>query len=227
MQGKTKGIFEDIFVLLIIAALGLGVYLFFFTEDNASSVSTTIVQSQITQEDKKEEFKESKKLLSKDEIEITLEENQNTQIKKQTFHEEKKPLEQAEVIIEKNRDLNHKNIIQKEIIKETTKLDKEEISKKVDLKILQKFLIETKNKIKNSIVLSSKNNQKKQTLSIRVTILKNGSFEQLIYTGGDHGIFKNNYKNIVSIFPLDIDKSIEDEFPRYLRYSFEFSVKEE
>jgi len=227
MQGKTKGIFEDIFVLLIIAALGLGVYLFFFTEDNTSSVSTTIVQSQITQEDKKEEFKESKKLSPKDEIEITLEENQNTQIKKQTFHEEKKPLEQAEVIIEKNRDLNHKNFIQKEIIKETTKLNKEEISKKVDLKILQKFLIETKNKIKNSIVLSSKNNQKKQTLSIRVTILKNGSFEQLIYTGGDYGIFKNNYKNIVSIFPLDIDKSIEDEFPRYLRYSFEFSVKEE
>lgn len=210
MQGRTKGFYEDILVLAVIVLVGWGGYTFFFTENSIepSPMTTSYVEPKYTQpskqvtadivRDKTETVEKTPLTVEKEEIKLV-----------------KKNLQDVTEIIKKEE--KQKQPLQK---------DPENIQL-VDMKKLQKFLIATKRKIKNVIQLEENNNHVEKLLSIRVTVLKNGHFEQLIYTSGDKSIFKNNYKNIINLFPLKIDKDIAGEFPRYLRYSFKFSKKEE
>lgn len=74
--------------------------------------------------------------------------------------------------------------------------------------------------IKNSIPKSSLDLGK--SVDIRVTILKDGSFEELIYVDGSLYNFEMVKEQIEAAFPLVIDKSIESIFPRYYRMTINF-----
>ena len=239
MQGRTRGAFEDIFVLVILVLLCWGGYVFFFTEDKIvipSSANQTVKSNSmgLNKEDSKIEptkvIKNENIVIPNDSIQknkdISIKDtvSKTTNLKKEL----QQPLDkQVEVLDEElNEKQGLKELEAKKVQKELKKID-EVSTKSVDLKLLQKFLIGTKQKIKNSILLDDELKSEVQMLSIRITVLKSGNFEQLIFTGGNIEIFKKNYQNITQVFPVEIEESIVGDFPRYLRYRFKFSKKEE
>ena len=121
------------------------------------------------------------------------------QIKKQkTVIPIKKP-----IIIEKKSEL-------KITIKKNNIIDKDEKNK-----LINYFLVNTKNKINTSI--KQKSNNQNGYVNIRVTILKDGNFEHLKFMGGDKQYFDTIKPLIETIFPLVMEEKIDDQFPRYFR----------
>ena len=58
---------------------------------------------------------------------------------------------------------------------------------------------------------------------IRVTILKDGRYEQLILTNGDDRFFNSIRSSISSAFPVEIDPIVKNIFPRYYRLKVELN----
>ncbi|WP_323590687.1 hypothetical protein [Aliarcobacter butzleri] len=61
-----------------------------------------------------------------------------------------------------------------------------------------------------------------QFVNIRVTFLKDGGYEQLIYVSGNMGYFNLIKSSIEESFPVVIEDSIKGHFPRYYRMKIEF-----
>ncbi|MCT7586277.1 hypothetical protein [Aliarcobacter butzleri] len=61
-----------------------------------------------------------------------------------------------------------------------------------------------------------------QFVNIRVTFLKDGGYEQLIYVSGNMGHFNLIKSSIEESFPVVIEDSIKGHFPRYYRMKIEF-----
>lgn len=61
-----------------------------------------------------------------------------------------------------------------------------------------------------------------EPVNIRVTILQDGKYEQLTYMGGNKQYFDLIKPYVLSVFPLEIDESIKENFPRYFRMKVEF-----
>ncbi len=145
------------------------------------------------------------------------------QIKEQIKKQIKKEFIDKKIVkIEKKEPVKLQIVEKKIIVKEKIKEKKEiivEKEKNVDLKLLRSFLIETQYNIRNNIVYPSDTNTTKKNLfiKVKVTILKDGSYEQLRFVDGDKEMFESNKENILKIFPLVIDKKISDDFPRYFR----------
>lgn len=126
-----------------------------------------------------------------------------------------------------NTTLNHKTIQEKQTKPEEILSKELEIENKVDLDLLQKFLIGTKQKIYSKITMENQEFQTSKSLKIRLTVLKSGELEKIEFTSGDKELYELNKQKIIDIFPVEIDKKIEAEFPRYLRYKFQFLNIEE
>jgi uncharacterized protein (UPF0333 family) len=208
MHGRTKSFFEDVFVVVVLIVAAVGVYyLFFYSSDDLQSSHLEI---------------ETVKTTSKEQITNKIDESKEKSLKEDT---KTVIATQKELYSTENNQTNASQIVElkKEEIKEEVKIVKEEI----DLKFLQQFIDDTKHTIKEKIVHKIFKEGEKSFLSIRVTILKNGSYEQFTFVDGNKKIFDLNKKEIVTIFPLIIDPKIAGDFPRYLRYRFEFSDKEQ
>ena len=61
-----------------------------------------------------------------------------------------------------------------------------------------------------------------QFVNIRVTFLKDGGYEQLIYVSGNMCYFNLIKSSIEESFPVVIEDSIKGHFPRYYRMKIEF-----
>ncbi|RLA83815.1 MAG: hypothetical protein DRG78_03280 [Epsilonproteobacteria bacterium] len=191
MRGKTKSFFEDTSIIAIVLAVIYGIYYLYSNYDVETKVKPPI----------KEEIK--KEIIDKKIVKI----EKTEPIKPQTI--ESKIKKKAKII-------DKEIVVKKTIIKEEIIVKKE---KNVDLKLLRSFLIETQYKIRNNIVYPSDTNKTKENLfiKVKVTILKDGSYEQLKFVDGDKEMFESNKENILKVFPLVIDKKISDDFPRYFR----------
>lgn len=233
MHGRTKSFFEDLFVLLLLLLTAGAIYFFFFNNDEVKpSVTQNVNTLQIEQEKNDTAIETTPTIkLDSQSNETVQEEQEETQNNPSSLEENIKetnleqnaneaPLEKKIEIIEKKE--QNAQLIQEE--KQASNIDEKT---SVDLQVLQKFLVETKQKIKEKIVFDSIETDNSNFLSIRITVLKNGTYEQLTFIDGNKIIFDNNIDTITSIFPLTIDKKIQPDFPRYLRYRFEFSVKEQ
>jgi len=192
MHGRTKSFFEDSVIIIIVIVLLYGIYSFF---------------DSFTQEDKNNPIKIEKATPQEETVKSTILEKQVKE-------------EQAE----------DKVIIQvpqlSKVEEDKKKVVVEKKEKNVDLRMLRAFLIETKMKIRNNIVVPSFNSDLNTTnednfLSFRLTILKDGSYEQLTYVSGNKKLFEMNKENITKMFPLSIDNRIKDDFPRYFRVKLE------
>ncbi|RBQ28511.1 hypothetical protein [Aliarcobacter vitoriensis] len=64
--------------------------------------------------------------------------------------------------------------------------------------------------------------QKGEFVNIRVTILKDGRYEQLTFVDGNQDYFNKIRNSIDQVFPLNIDDSLKINFPRYYRMKIEF-----
>ena len=61
-----------------------------------------------------------------------------------------------------------------------------------------------------------------EAVEIRLTILKDGGYEQLSSTKGDNEYFELFRSSIKEAFPVKIDNSLKESFPRYFRMKIEF-----
>lgn len=209
MRGKTKSFFEDTSIIIIAIAAIYGIYYiyanYFFEVENTKTDSIVTIE--------KPKIKHTVKIEKNIKIEPIL------NIKKEIIKENIKIVEKN-IIIEKEPII--KEIILPIKIKEKKK-EIEKVEKKVDLKLLRAFLIETQYKIRKNIIypvnINNDINETKQnrTLKFKITILKDGTYEQLTYVSGDKDILKKNRENILKVFPLVIDDKIVGDFPRYLR----------
>ncbi|WP_141048262.1 hypothetical protein [Aliarcobacter cryaerophilus] len=59
-------------------------------------------------------------------------------------------------------------------------------------------------------------------INIRVTILKDGSYEQLTFLNGNSDYFNKVKPQIEEIFPLKIEENLKSHFPRYYRMKIDF-----
>ena len=202
MQGKMKSFFEDTGIILVLSASIYGGYYIYNTFFNE-----TVTSSNIT------ELKEKKVLNIIETNEIN---NSNNVEKILTI---KQPIKETIEVIEEN--IIPASIVENKIIKEVPPIvDKIEIKKEknVDLVKLRTFLRDLKFKIATNIVKRDDLNESiSQKLKIRVTVLKDGNYEELTFVNGDEKLFEINKENIINVFPVQIDEKIKDDFPRYVR----------
>ena len=59
-------------------------------------------------------------------------------------------------------------------------------------------------------------------VNLRVTILKDGSYEQLTFLNGNSDYFNKVKSQIEEIFPLKIEENLKSHFPRYYRMKIDF-----
>ena len=59
-------------------------------------------------------------------------------------------------------------------------------------------------------------------VNIRMTILKDGSYEQLTFLNGNSDYFNKVKPQIEEIFPLKIEENLKSHFPRYYRMKIDF-----
>ena len=187
MHGKTKSFFEDTSIILIAIGAIYGVY-YLYSNYNSDLKAELPIEKTIVKIEKKEL---PKSIIIKKEVE--------------------KPKVKITKLVEV------KDI--KQIIKEQPKKKVVKKEKNVDLKLLRSFLIETQFKIRQNIIYPTDTNETVQDrfLKIKITILKDGNYEQLKFVDGDKDIFDLNKENILKVFPLVIDEKIADDFPRYFR----------
>ena len=70
-------------------------------------------------------------------------------------------------------------------------------------------------------------NAQKDYLKIRITILNDGSYEDLRYIDGNKMLFDTNKKNILKVFPVFLNEKIQNQFPRYVRMTIKYnSIKD-
>jgi len=250
MHGKTRSFLEDIIVMIVFIGLGYAAYIsytiYFNDESFKTSSAEVIVQkdNNITVANDEENlinqmflyFNEMRNSFVPDEIEdetviisdqpdiIIEEEPAVDDLLPQEKSDEIKADESTETTIDDTKQkqvlISKETISVKEPLPTEESLDKDE--KKVDLVILQKFKDDLKLQITNSIVTKdSLNKSTQEELQIRITVLKDGSFEDLTFISGDKNLFDMNEENIKNIFPIAVDAAIVDDFPRYIRLTIE------
>jgi len=219
MKGRTRSFFEDILVLLVIASFfGGGYYLFFYDKEESNPTQTQYktVSKEPTVHKEIQKINSEQEASPKDDT-VTSEKVSSTKSINKESNEEVQSTKELEK--EPTPKISKEPI---EPVEQNDEVKLEKEKKVVDLAVLRQFKKDVYSKIASKIVLDQEVPNFEQNFSIRVTVLKNGFYEQLIFTGGNKTTFENNLEKISSIFPLKIDESIEGDFPRYLRYSFSF-----
>ena len=202
MEAKNKSFIEDVVILFILGIIIYFIYSFFFsTEEKVEKIE--IVENKTTIEKK---------------INIpTPKEPIINEIKKE---EEiiptpivPTPVETPKVentIDSKDNTLIEEKISTSEITDQKVKVElfyktiKEEIYKNIDKNV-------DKSKIKVG-----------EHVEFRLTILKDGGYEQLNSTKGNKDYFELFRSSIKEAFPVKIDNSLKESFPRYFRMEIVF-----
>ena len=234
MNFKTKTFFEDIIIIFLIVSFIYGIYFLIFKMDlinfdtntshkvNKSNeiISTDISMNKIDNID----VSNVVEVIEKDP-------KINMPIKKIDNNEYPEIIENNisdsnETVIYNGDDINITDINQ------SYKIENEKPSVKTfenknlqqDRSItLSKYLTKIREEISSVIA----NNQEKTDLNsasmkIRVTILKDGSCERVELMSGNKILFDLNKDNIFNIFPIKMNRSIENQFPRYYRLNITY-----
>ena len=197
MKYKNKSFLEDLFIIFIICIIIYAMFSFFFSE-NENLVENS-ENNNIVQEEKIEIKNENKLPLIEEEK--TSEEKDlkvENEIKKEEIKEEITPI------------IELTNVPTKEEIIEEEKIVTPSSAKLFLQELEEKVIEDVKTKI-----------DYKAFVSIRVTVLKNGNYEQLTLMDGDKKYFNLIKPILLNYFPLKIDDSIKNEFPRYFRLKIE------
>jgi hypothetical protein len=223
LRAKTRSFFEDTFILVVIAVLIYLAYSFFFSSDEKEEI---VEDNKTTIEQKVEALIHEKLLnnvVTKEEIkkDETISEqvdtsNQNLPQEAQTQREKIE-----EVINNKDNPAIEETIEQ---IKEPEK-NVVEIEEKPEVQVIdEKAKVALFNQsIEEKIYSNIEKNVDKNLIksddftNVRLTILKDGNYEQLTFVDGEKKYFNLIKSSIIQSFPVEIDKSIQNNFPRYFR----------
>lgn len=228
MQGKMKSFFEDTGIILVLAATIYGGYYTYTTfsgeipnlfNTKESNEEIIIVKKEpLVNDNKSVQIKE---IISEETVE-KIETEQVESIEKKVQKQESTKVFASPTL--EGEELKKKESKKQEVVKVSVPLliEKLEVKKEknVDLAMLRIFLRNIKFLMASNIVKRDDIEVTvPQELKIRVTVLPNGSYEELIFVSGDEKLFEMNKENIVKVFPARIDDKIKDDFPRYIRIS--------
>lgn len=211
MTPKNKSFFEDTLILIVVGIIIYSIYYFFFIkkDDSISLKTEPIIEKKIENVEKNEttiaDIKKAKALIENKDLKDLEQENNNL----------------SDSI---NQELKIENKSTEKITEETLdiKIDKKEEKTKEKFTDIKSFYKNIENKINENIKKNiTESNTSNKSVNIRVTILKDGRYEQLTFMGGDKKYFNKIKSSIKEIFPLKIDKEIENNFPRYFRMKVE------
>lgn len=210
MRTKNKSFIEDTFILFIFGIIIYVIYSFFFPSDEkvGTEENKTIVETK------------SKTIINKDLVidEIKKEEVLLEEVDKSINEAQKEDIPTSGNIINtENETLIEEKIDSKEAETQLVELDNE----KGNIELFNKDIRE---KISTNIEKTFEKNLFKngEFINIRLTILKSGKYEQLTFMDGNNEYFDLIKTSITEIFPVKIDDSIKDSFPRYFRMKIEF-----
>lgn len=210
MTYKNKSFLEDVIILFVIGAIIYALYSFFFNEEekniyeetqitiekNVENSATTNIEEATNQEILKEENPSENIIENKtDNLEENLQEEQNTSINSTNENPEKIDVQEEEKIENTTNEISD----------------------------AKSFLINLDEKISQDINKNlDKNLFPKGTFtSIRLTVLQDGKYEQLTLMDGNKDYFEAIKPYIKKYFPLKIEDSIKNDFPRYFRMKIE------
>ena len=235
MRTKTKSFFEDLFIIFIIGLIIYGIYNFFFSssenelklEELKSSVEKKIENEILVKSSTPEEKPNEK--VEEEKIEETIKQTQQevtpiatpTNIEEKIENRNEKPKEIIERIettpvLEKKSTKEEIKTKEKEVVP-TTEISttQEEDKAKIEL-FYEQIRAQINSNIDKSLI------QNKEAVSIRLTILKDGRYEQITLTEGNKENFELIRPSITKAFPVKIDDNLKANFPRYFRMKIEF-----
>lgn len=200
MKAKNKSFIEDVVILFILGIIIYFIYSFFFsTEEKVEIVENkTTIEKEINIPTPKEaiinEIKKEEEIVPTTPVETP-----------------KVEIPKVENIVEtKANTLIEEKVSTPELTDQKAKVElfyktiKEKIYTNINKNV-------DKNKIKTG-----------EHVEFRLTILKDGSYEQLSSTKGDKDYFELFRSSIKEAFPVKIDNSLKESFPRYFRMEIVF-----
>lgn len=241
MTTKTKTFFEDLFVLLVLGIIIYAIYSFVFSDEEKDefvenkpviekSVGNDNFSKPIVDEIKDEELEkkveetitETQKEPSTTLIEPTPTDNDKTT--NDVERTENKPIideiKKEEPIITTEKIIENKPNVD-ELSEKPLQKEEQIVDEKTKIEAFYQTIREKiySNIEKNIDKTSLKN---KESVNIRVTILKDGRYEQLTFMGGNKENYELIKNSIYNSFPVMMDESIKNNFPRYFRMKIEF-----
>lgn len=212
MKAKNKSFIEDVVILFILGIIIYFIYSFFFsTEEKVEKIeiveNKTTIEKKINIPTPKEpiinEIKKEEEIISTPIVPTPVEAPKVEAPKVETTKVENTVEPKANTLIEEK-------VSTPELTDQKVKVElfyktiKEEIYKNIDKNV-------DKSKIKVG-----------EHVEFRLTILKDGGYEQLSSTKGDKDYFELFRSSIKEAFPVKIDNSLKESFPRYFRMEIVF-----
>lgn len=229
MRGKTRNLLENVgaFGFLILIIYGVFNLIAHWVNDSEPDIKAPsqleqvveqrdIVQPEVTTQPK--EIQVEKKDIVKSESEQIEEKEKSSEEKISIDKVEQKTTQ------EKTIEPTQEDVVEK--IEQEPKEEKTETKKsfpsdeliKQKFALINRFLRSTKKQIAESVLaMGIVANETPRYANIRVTVLKDGGFEQLTLLDGDKEYFDLISDAVINVFPLEIDERIDDQFPRYFR----------
>jgi hypothetical protein len=233
LRGKNKSLLEDFVIISILGAIIFAIYFFFFSSDEKNEIveNPQIIEKQLEVTKPKPVINETKK---EEEVqrEKTVQqiENTNKPVVTAPIEQEKTTPKEAEKPIIKPVVMQPEKIVPKEPENQTattmttqtqTQTQTQDLDEKARIEAFYKI-------IRDKIYLNIEKNLNKATIkngefaNIRLTILKDGRYEQLTLIEGNKEYFELVKPSIAQAFPTNIDDSLKANFPRYFRMKIEF-----
>lgn len=220
MRGKNKSFLEDVFILFVVGVLIYAIYSIFFSSDEKieQEENRTFIEKSVEEtskeiiDDKKIEDELQKKedevisqspkeIVETDlipENKIIPETSKENSIKKEII--EPKVIESSKPVVETNSDLTPNLTDEKAKIEAFYQTIREKINSNID-----------KSSLKNG-----------EYINIRLTLLKDGRYEQLTFMDGNKEYFELVKPSIYKAFPVVMPNDLKNNFPRYFRMKIEF-----
>ena len=225
MRGKNKSLLEDVVIISILGAIIFAIYFFFFSSDekNETVESPQIIEKQIEtakpepviNEIKKEEEVQKEKVVQQIE-------NTNKPVVTTPVEQEKTTPKETEKPVIKPIIVQAEKITPKEPENQpTTQIQTQELDEKARVEVFYKI-------IRDRIYSNIEKNVNKSAIksgefvNIRLTVLKDGRYEQLTLIEGNKEYFELIKPSIAQAFPANIEDSLKQSFPRYFRMKVEF-----
>lgn len=216
MKTKNKSFLEDIFIISIVGILIYSIYSFFFSSEEKVEITETKtsiekkIDAIIHKEPVVNEIKKEEEIVTPPKVEEPL---------TPVIETPKEVLAPVENVIETKETPVIEEKIEQKVEEKIAPVEVNDQKAKVEL-----FYKTIKEQIYANIHKNVDKNQIRtgEAVEIRLTILKDGGYEQLSSTKGDNEYFELFRSSIKEAFPVKIDNSLKESFPRYFRMKIEF-----
>lgn len=204
MRARNKSFLEDIFILLVIGVIIYVIYNFLFSSDEKTEiVNNTTIETKFERNTNNESISIEKEKVIPEEMDKSINESQKED-SVQIENISKDP-DKDTTVVEENMDL-------KEIVKPINHQTGERPTIELFYKnIEEKIYTNIEKNIDRNLIKNG------ELIDIKLTILKDGRYEQLTFVDGNKEYFNLIKDSILQVFPVKINESLKEDFPRYFR----------